>query len=145
MENENKKPEMTEQEKSVAKFKEDVKEAVVNDTLLTPEQEELLEKCLEEAKMPVKLTDEEFKLGEQELDIRGLKKANKDQMMFRMQILNVVYQRQITQNLVDLERLMMLILKKLGVEDIVKETDELLEELKSNVLNNSKKDKNQVN
>lgn len=136
---------MTEQEKSVAKFKEDVKEAVVNDTLLTSEQEELLQKCLEEAKMPVKLTDEEFKLGEQELDIRGLKKANKDQMMFRMQILNVVYQRQITQNLVDLERLMMLILKKLGVEDIVKETDELLEELKSNVLNNSKKDKNQVN
>lgn len=118
---------------TVNEVKEQIKKEELAGTELTPEQEEILIKCLEEAKMPVKLEDKDFTLGERELDIRNLSNDNTYQMFFRMQILNVVYQRQLTQNLVDIERLLMLVLKKLGVEDVVKETDDLLSELAEKV------------
>ena len=118
---------------TVKQAKKEIKEKVVADTQPTKEEIKLLEKALEEAKMPVKLTDKEFQLGEQELDIRSLNAENKEQMMFRMQILNIVYQRQLTQSIVDLMRIVMVIGKKLGIDDIIKETDILLEELKKKV------------
>jgi len=112
-----------------SKIKEEMKKAVVKDTEPTKEQIKELEQALKEAKMPVKLTDKDFKLGECELDIRNLNDKNLAQMMFRMQILNIVYQRQMTQSLVDVLRLEMIIAKKLGVEDVIKATDDLLREL----------------
>jgi len=119
--------------------KESVKKKVVEETTLSKEEEEILVKCLEEAKMPVEMLDKDLVLGERELDIRKLSEKNLDQMMFRMQILNVVYQRQLTQNLIDIERLLMVLLKKLGVEDVIGATDELLEELTAKIYSNNTK------
>lgn len=54
-------------------------------------------------------------------------------MMFRMLVLQNVYLRQCMQSLIDIIRLQMVSLKKLGVEDVVKATDDLLEELAAKV------------
>ena len=105
---------------------------------LTPEQEEALLKSMEEAKMPIEFTDGKFKLGERELDIRNLSRKNKEQLLFRMMVHEVSYQRSIHQDLIDVMKLVMLILKHFGVEDIVKETEKLEMELLEKVKNQTK-------
>lgn len=116
-------------EKHVEKVKEEVEKKVKEQHVLNPEQQELFKKILEEAKMPVKMTDGKFQLGENELDIRYLSKSNKEQIIFRSLVLDNVYSKQILTSLVDITRLLMIICKKLGVDDIVAETDKVLEEI----------------
>ena len=67
-------------------------------------------------------------MGERELDIRGLSSKNRDQMLFRMLVLNNVYQRQNALTLIDIMRLMMILLKQMGVENIEKAIDDLIQE-----------------
>lgn len=122
---------LTKEEKK--QLKDSAKKLATDQVELSEHDKEVIETALKEAKMPVKLTDKDFKLGEGELDIRKLSQENLNQMMFRMQMLNVVYGRQIAQSLVDVMRLVMIVLKKLGCDDIIKETDDLLEELKERV------------
>lgn len=114
-------------------LKDSARKLATDQVELSKHDKEIIETALKEAKMPVKLTDKDFKLGEGELDIRKLSQENLNQMMFRMQMLNVVYGRQIAQSLVDVMRLIMIVLKKLGCDDIIKETDDLLEELQERV------------
>lgn len=116
-------------EKHVEKVKEEVEKKVKEQHVLNPEQQELFKKILEEAKMPVKMTDGKFSLGENELDIRYLSKSNKEQIIFRSLVLDNVYSKQILTSLVDITRLLMIVCKKLGVDDIVAETDKVLEEI----------------
>lgn len=99
------------------------------ETELTKEQEEALIKAMEEAKMPILMTDKDFTLGERELDIRKLSKANKDQMMFRMCCHAITYTRAMQQDLIDIMKLLMLVLKKMGVDNIIEATDKLEDEL----------------
>ena len=127
-----KKPTLTKEQK--AELKESAKKIAMKEFDLKEEDALLLEQAMKEARMPVSLTDKDFKCGEGELDIRKLSPENINQMMFRMATLNVVYGRQLAQSLVDIMRLLMLILKKLGYEDIIKATDELLEELKKSLV-----------
>lgn len=108
------KTELTEEEKAIQ---------------LTPEQEEALLKSFEEAKMPIKMTDGKFKLGERELDIMSLSKKYQNQLLFRMLCHEVSYSRSIHQDLVDVMKLVMILLKKLGIEDIVKATEDLESEM----------------
>lgn len=122
---------LTKEEKK--QLKDSAKKVATKEVEMKEHDKELIEQALKEAKMPVHLTDKDFKLGEGELDIRKLSAENVTQMMFRMQMLNVVYGRQLAQSLVDIMRLIMIILKKLGCDDIIKETDDLLEELKKRV------------
>ena len=96
---------------------------------LTPEQEEAILKSLEEAKQPIVLTDGKFQLGEREINIMQLSKKFRDQLLFRMICHVVSYNRSIHQDLVDVMKLMMLVLKSLGVKDIIKATEELELEL----------------
>lgn len=114
-------------------LKESAKKMATEQLELSEHDKEIIETALKEAKMPVKLTDKDFKCGEGELDIRKLSQENLNQMMFRMATLNIVYGRQVAQSLVDVMRLIMIVLKKLGCDDIIKETDDLLEELKERV------------
>lgn len=122
---------LTKEEKK--QLKDSAKKVATKEVEMKEHDKELIEQALKEAKMPVHLTDKDFKLGEGELDIRKLSAENVAQMMFRMQMLNVVYGRQLAQSLVDIMRLIMIVLKKLGCDDIIKETDDLLEELKKRV------------
>ena len=119
------------------KEKEELREARAKDSLLDTQLDEkgkkLLEDLSREAKMPIKLKDGDIELGEGELDIRELSKKSKEQLFFRQAILNAVYLRQVVQSQVDLLRLVMIILKKLGVEDIIQATDDLQTELAESI------------
>ena len=79
--------------------------------------------------MPHKMKDSEFKLGEKELDIRGLSSANRLQMIFRALMLDSVYSKQILTSMIDITRLLMILLDFLGVEDIVQSTDDVIDKV----------------
>jgi len=116
-------------EEDIAELKEQIKEEVVAENAPNEEQNKLFEKVLEEASMPVSMTDKDFKLGDNELDIRKLNPKNTKQMMFRQGVLQNVYLKQIMTSLVDLTRLLMVVCDKLGVEDIVGATDDVIEKV----------------
>lgn len=119
-----------ENDEDIAKVREKIEENVVQENSLDEKRAELFKKALEEASMPVLLTNDKFKLGESELDIRKLSKPNKEQMQFRQGVLNVVYLKQILSSLIDVTRLLMVIADKIGVENIVKATDDIIEKAK---------------
>ena len=116
-------------EEDIEKLRDQIEDEVIGEHSINEEQQKLFEKALEEASMPVELTNEKFTLGASELDIRRLDKKNYNQMMFRIGALNIVYQKQILTSLIDLTRLCMVIADKLGVEDIVAATDEVIEKV----------------
>ena len=116
-------------EEDIAAVREQIEDEVIDEHSIDEAQQKLFEKALEEASMPVELTDEKFKLGASELDIRKLNKKNFNQMMFRIGALQIVYGKQILTSLVDLTRLCMVIADKLGVDDIVAATDEVIEKV----------------
>ena len=112
----------------VEQAKKIIKEKVIADHEVDDDTQEIMARILEEAKMPIELKNEDFKMGERELDIRGLSSKNRDQMLFRMLVLNNVYQRQNALTLIDIMRLMMILLKQMGVENIEKAIDDLIQE-----------------
>ena len=116
-------------EEDVKVVKEEVERKVKEQHVLNPEQQELFQQILEAAKMPVRLDNKDFKLGENELDIRYLSKQNKEQMFFRQMTLQNVYLKQILTSLVDVSRLLMVVADFLGVKDIIGKTDEIIEKL----------------
>ena len=116
-------------EEDVEKVKEGIKEAVIKEHGIDEEQAKLYEQMVKEAQMPVTMKDEDFELGIQELDIRGLSKKNKEQMFFRSLVLFNVYSKQILTSLIDTTRLLMIIADKLGIEDIIEATDDILEKI----------------
>lgn len=128
MENE-KKESVRVTEEDVEKVKEGIKEAVVKEHGIDEEQAKLYNEMLKEAQMPVEMKDEDFKLGVQELDIRGLSKKNKEQMFFRAMVISNVYCKQLLTSVIDTTRLLMIIATKLGIDDIIQATDDILEKI----------------
>lgn len=120
-------------EKEIEEFRNARAKDSLLDSQLDEKQRKLLEDISREAKMPIKLKDGDIELGEGELDIRELSKKSKDQLIFRQLVLNNVYLRQVVQSQVDLLRLVMIILKKMGVEDIIQATDDLQTELAESI------------
>lgn len=119
--------ELTEEDvKNVAKA---IKKAQLDATKLSPKSQELFEQMLKEADMPIVLQDKDMKLGRQELDVRLLSRANWRQMDFRQSILTNVYLKQVVMGQTDILRILMVIAKKLGVEDIIEATEEVENEL----------------
>lgn len=116
-------------EEDIAELKEQIKDEVIAENAPNEKQNELFKKVLEEASMPVEMTDKDFKLGDNELDIRKLNKGNYKQMMFRQGVLQNVYLKQIMTSLVDIIRLLMVVCDKIGVEDIVDATDVVVEKV----------------
>ena len=85
-----------------------------------PKETERFKELLAQCKLPVEIEDKDF---------RKLSDANYRQLMFRVNVLKANHLRDISQTLVDVERLLMLILKAQGVEDIGKALNGLFEEL----------------
>ena len=94
-------------------------------------EEEIKERVLKAAKMPVKLTNDKFEMGESELDIRELSGKNYRQLMYRVGLLENVYLKQVVASLSDIIRLQMVILKKLGSENIIEDIEKVETELKN--------------
>lgn len=116
-------------EEDVKKVKEAIDEAVIKDHGIDEEQAKLYNEMLKEAQMPVEMKDEDFKLGVQELDIRGLSKKNREQMLFRALVIQNIYGKQLLTSLIDVTRLLMIIAEKLGIEDIIAATDDIIEKI----------------
>lgn len=118
-------------EEDVQKVKSAVKKAQLDATKLSPEQQAMLDQIYKEADMPIILNDKDMVLGKQELDIRKLSTKNWRQMEFRQLILQNIYLKQVVMNGTDLLRLMLVLLKKLGVEDPIQATDDVQAEIKA--------------
>lgn len=116
-------------EEDIAKVKKAIDQAHMDASLLSDHDKEILRRIHEEAKLPIELNDKDFKMGEQELDVRKLSRANWRQMNFREQILTNIYLKQIAMGQTDILRLLMVIADKLGVEDIVQATDDVIDKV----------------
>ena len=96
---------------------------------LTDEEKELYRKMLEAAKMPTVLKDSQVVCGPGELDIRKLNRANRDQMIYRALMLDLVNLKAAVDGLTDIMRLMMVMLKKQGVGNISEAIEEAMNEV----------------
>ena len=112
-------------EENVEKLKAAIADEVREEAGISASQSDLFRKMCEEATMPVEYLDKDFKLGENELDIRSLSKRNFNQMIFRALVLQNVYLKNITTSLLDITRLLLVKLDHDGVEDIVQATDDI--------------------
>lgn len=117
-------------EKDVEEVKKVVEEEVIKANSMTEKESEIYKKILEEAEAPVEIDDSKFELGKNELDIRKLSKKNKEQMHFRQSALLLTYLRAVSQSQVDIIRLLMIIADKLGIENIIQATDDIIEKQK---------------
>ena len=124
---ENKKEALT--EKDVKNVRSAVEKAAKAKAKASPTDIERFKEILAQSKLPVEIEDKDFAMGEGELDVRKLSDANYRQFMFRVNVLKANHLRDISQTLVDVERLLMLVLKAQGVEDIGKALNGLFEEL----------------
>ena len=88
---------------------------------------------MKQAKMPIKFTDDDLGFGEGEYDIRGIKAGTKKQIDYRFDCMKVNLLRDTAQSLRDTQRLLMLVLKHMGVTDIQGELNELLEDLSKQI------------
>ena len=120
-------------EKHLSQFKTERRENKVRESGLTEEEKKIVEKIYKEAKMPVVMRDKEFKCGEGELDIRKLSPDNREQMIYRALMLDVAYQRRLCDSITDLTRLLIVLLRKNGVENIAQEIDEAIVALSKEV------------
>lgn len=118
-------------EEDVKKVAKAVKKAQLDATKLSPKNQELFERIMKEADMPIKMEDKDVVLGKQELDVRGLSRASYRQMEFRQLVLTNVYLKQVVMGQTDLLRLLMVIADKLGVEDIISATDEIQDKIEA--------------
>lgn len=116
-------------QKVYEEFKEEKKEKAIENNNLSESEKKVIEKIFKEAKMPVELKDEDIVCGEGELDIRKLSDENKWQMLYRAQMLNIVYQRRIADGLTDLIRFMAVICRRLGVDRINEAIDEAMAQM----------------
>lgn len=107
----------------------EVEKKVKEQHVLNKEQQEIFQKMIDAAKMPVKMKDSDFVLGENELDIRYLSKMNREQMFFRQLTLMNVWIKECFTSLIDISRLVMIIADKLGVENIVEKTDYIIDKI----------------
>lgn len=103
-----------------------IKRAALKGLDLTPEEEQAALEILEQANMPIEFDNKDFKLGPQEIDIRKLNERNYRQMIFRTLIVQGVWLRNMSRSLLDVCNLLFVLLDKMGVKNIVKESDEVL-------------------
>lgn len=116
-------------EETIKKVKDQIADEVREQAGISEQESDLFRKLCEEASMPVEFKDEDFKLGNNELDIRELNDANFKQMIFRALVLQNVYQKNTVNCLLDITKLLFILLDKNGVENIVKATDDILEKM----------------
>lgn len=84
---------------------------------------------MKQAKTPIKLKDDDLGFGEGEYDVRDLKAGTRKQLDYRFDCMKVNLLRDTAQSLRDTQRLLMLVLRKMGVTDIQAELADLFEEL----------------
>lgn len=136
-------------EKELKKAKEDAEKdyekfehAVKKQTTTIDEAEEAKIKAfMEKMAMPIELKDEDVQLSPREIDVRGLSEKSYRQLMYKFTVAESSILNSVDQSLVDIQRLLMLVLKKMGTKDVVGELDELCEEIQKQAKELTKKRK----
>ncbi len=118
---------LTTEEKKELKAK--AKQTAMEELGVSEEEMDKIQDMLKLAQMPIELKDGDVKMGKGEVDVRKLNDQNFRQMVWRLLILNNLYTKDISSSLIDIMKLIMLILKRLGCEDIIAATDDLDKEL----------------
>lgn len=118
-------------QEAVEKVKKVIKDQATKHISISEKDQEAIKECFKQAELPVDFTDEDFKLGAQELDIRNLSQKNLNQIFFRLLSVNVSLQRQLAQIMIDIERLVMLSLTTKGMKatDISVELAKMINDL----------------
>ena len=136
-------------EKELKKAKEEAEadyekfaDAVKKQTTTIDEAEEAKIKAfMEKMAMPIELKDEDVQLSPREIDVRGLSEKSYRQLMYKFTVAESSILNSVDQSLVDIQRLLMLVLKKMGTKDVVGELDELCEEIQKQAKELTKKRK----
>ena len=136
-------------EKELKKAKEEAEadyekfaDAVKKQTTTIDEAEEAKIKAfMEKMAMPIELKDEDVQLSPREIDVRGLSEQSYRQLMYKFTVAESSMLNSLDQSLVDIQRLLMLVLKKMGAKDVVGELDELCEEIQKQAKELTKKRK----
>ena len=128
---------LTKEEKKEAKDL--LKKKALEETGISEEDLKKFNEMCDLAGLPIVLKDKDIKLVKGEIDYRQLSQGNITQLLFRHLTVGGAYLKDIRDSLVDIQKLLMIILKQMGVKEIVKATDEIVEDLAREVANNSKK------
>lgn len=115
-----------EAEKDYGEFAESVKKQT---TTIDPKEEAKIKAFMEKMAMPIELKDEDIQLAPREIDVRGLSEEAYRQLKYKFTVAEGALLNGMNQSLVDVQRLLMLLLKKMGVKDVVGELDELYAEM----------------
>lgn len=102
---------------------------------LTEQEKKDIEEAMKKAQSPNVLTDDTFKMGAGEIDIRKLSPENQIQIIVRLLSTLTTQNLQLTQAVVDLERLFMLLLttkKGWTIEQLTKKLGKMLDDLAEN-------------
>ena len=91
------------------------------------------------AGLPIVIKDKDIKLVKGEIDIRQLSDKNVSQLLFRHLTVGGAYLKDIRDSLVDIQKLLMIILKQMGVTEIIKATDEIVDDLQKEVSKTNRK------
>jgi len=122
----NEKEKTTITDEQIAQAKKEMADELRKEYNLTDEQLEEFFKAAEEANQPIVFENETFEVGAKEPDIRKLSPENFNQMLFRIGVQQLVATRAVNKSLVDILRLLLTLLDKLGVENITKSIDAVL-------------------
>lgn len=110
-------------------------------TTISPKDEEKIKAFMAKMAMPIELKDEDVQLSPREIDVRGLSEKSYRQLMYKFTVAESAMLNSVNQSLVDIQRLLMLVLKKMGTKDVVGELDELCEEIQKQAKELAKKRK----
>ena len=126
MDKKEKKEAKAEAEADYEKFADEVKKET---TTISPKDEEKIKAFMEKMNMPIELKDEDIQMGAREIDVRNLSEKAYRQLVYKFTVAQCAVLDNMSQSLIDTQRLLMLVLKKMGVKDIVGELDELCGEI----------------
>lgn len=88
-----------------------------------------LAKAMEMAKAPIALKDGDVQFAPREFDVRGVSAKAYRQIDYKFMSVQTALLNDISQSLIDTQRLLMVLLRKMGVESVAKELDDLYAEL----------------
>lgn len=126
MDEKEKKEAKAEAEADYEKFADAVKKET---TTISPKDEEKIKAFMAKMNMPIELKDEDIQMGAREIDVRNLSAKAYRQLVYKFTVAQCAVLDNMCQSLIDTQRLLMLVLKKMGVQDVVSELDELCEEI----------------
>ena len=113
-------------QETLEKELEEKKERELSNFTLSEEEKKIVDEAIKADQHGSVLKDEDIQVKKNGLDIRQLKKCNKEQLDYEAQLLQVAYLRTIHEDNEDIVRLLLIVCKQLGVKDIKAALEEII-------------------